>query len=290
LRISSDPVLRVRVQLTDRDLLLLDWLADHKVLTTFQIAHALFSSLDFAQRRLLHLHRLGLLDRFRPLRAGGGSYPWHYVLDHLGAQFVAAGRDDRPPRPADTALRIRRIATSRNLQHQLGINQFFIDLAGHSRTHPSTQLERWWSEQQCAGAGAFGHMTFFSPVRPDGHGIWVQDGRRAAFFVEYDAGTESHTALLDKLIRYARHVHDGGPKWPVLFWLPTAARERRLHALLDQNGTPMPVATTAVDSHDADSTPADAIWLVHGRDRQPRRLIDLADIGDVAPAATGRDT
>jgi len=223
---SGDRVLRVRAQLTDRDLLLLDWLADHKVLTTFQIAHALFSSLDFAQRRLLHLHRLALLDRFRPLRAGGGSYPWHYVLDHLGAQFVAASRDDRSPRPVETAERIRRIATSRTLEHQLGINQIFTDLAGGARTHPNARVERWWSENRCARPGAFGGMTFFSPVRPDGHGIWAQDEQRVAFFLEYDTGTESHPALLTKLGRYARHVHEGGPRWPVLFWLPTAAREQ----------------------------------------------------------------
>ena len=88
MRTSGDPVLRVQSQLTDRDLLMLDWLYDHQVLTSAQIAHALYASLDTAQRRLLILYRLALVDRFRPLRAGGGSYPWHYVLDHLGAECL----------------------------------------------------------------------------------------------------------------------------------------------------------------------------------------------------------
>src|SRR5207244_3939814 len=103
---------------------LLDWLADHRVLTTLQISHALFGSLDFAQRRLLTLHRLGLVDRFRPLRAGGGSYPWHYVIDQVGAEFVAASRGDKPPRRGDMVDRKRRIAASRTLEHLLGVNQF----------------------------------------------------------------------------------------------------------------------------------------------------------------------
>jgi hypothetical protein len=113
MRSSSDRVLRVQAQLTDRDRLLLEWLADHRVLTTFQIRQALFGSLDFAQRRLLKLYRVGLVDRFRPLRAGGGSYPWHYVLDQLGGEIVAASRGESPPRRGQTVDRMRRIATSR---------------------------------------------------------------------------------------------------------------------------------------------------------------------------------
>jgi hypothetical protein len=92
-----DPVLRVQSRLTDRDRILLGWLYDHGVLTSFQIAHALFSSLDFGQRRLRTLHRLGLVARFRPQRMEGGSYPYHYVIDQLGARsWPRAGTSGRP--------------------------------------------------------------------------------------------------------------------------------------------------------------------------------------------------
>ena len=175
----TDAVLGLQARLTDRDETLLGWLADHHVLTTPQITRALFGSTGFAQRRLLTLHRAGLIDRFRPLRPGGGAYPWHYVLAHLGALHVAAVRDQSPPRPAATADRIRRIATSRTLDHRLGVNGFFTDLAGHARTHPGTRLERWWSEAQCAAPGAFA-PGLISPIRPDGHGIWTETGDRRA--------------------------------------------------------------------------------------------------------------
>jgi predicted transcriptional regulator len=165
---SRDRVLQLRARLTERDLLLLEWLADHQVLTTPQIATALFSSLGFAQRRLLALHRAGVIERFRPLRPGGGAYPWHYVLAQTGAETIAAARGQSSPRPSETAQRIRRIATSRTLDHRLGVNQFFTDLAGHARTHPPTRLERWWSEARCAAPGAFG-PGLVSPIRPDGH-------------------------------------------------------------------------------------------------------------------------
>jgi hypothetical protein len=273
---TVDRVLRVRARLTERDLLLLDWLADHQVLTTDQIAHALFSSLGFAQRRLLDLHRLRLLERFRPLRAGGGSYPWHHVLGHLGALFVAAAREQPAPRPAASLERIRRLAASRNLDHQLAVNRFFTDLAGHARGTGSGRLERWWSERQCAQPGAFG-AGLISPVRPDGHGIWTENGRRVAFFLEMDRGTESHRQLVEKLGRYNQHVARGGPVWPVLFWLPSLPREAALHATLTElrsgSGLSLPIAT-AVQILDG-ASPADAVWLIHGAGDQPRRLIDL---------------
>src|SRR5690349_9687079 len=90
----TDHVLRVQSALTDRDHVLLGWLADHGVLTTAQIAHALFPSLDFAQERLRKLTTLGVLARFRPQRPDGGSYPYHYVLDQLGVDVVSAQRGD----------------------------------------------------------------------------------------------------------------------------------------------------------------------------------------------------
>ena len=286
MRSSGDRVLRVRAQLTDRDRLLLDWLADHRVLTTFQICHALFGSLDFAQRRLLKLHRLGLVDRFRPLRAGGGSYPWHYVLDQIGAEFVAASRDRTPPRPGQTIERKRRVAASRTLDHLLGVNQFFTDLAGWARVHPSARLERWWPEQRCAEPGAFG-TTLISSVRPDGHGVFAEGERRVAFFTEFDTGFEQHSVLLSKVSGYAGHVAKGGPAWPLLFWLPSTARERRLHQLLAGVPLAVPVATAARDSLDAGLCAADAVWLVVGDSDAPRRLVDLADLGDYAPQIAG---
>ena len=63
----EEALLRVQYRLTERDLTLLGWLADHGVLTSPQIAHALYPSLDFAQRRLLKLTETGVIDRFRPL-------------------------------------------------------------------------------------------------------------------------------------------------------------------------------------------------------------------------------
>lgn len=94
-------------------------------------------------------------------------------------------------------------------------------------------------------------------VRPDGHGIFTDGHRAVAFFVEHDVGGEQLGVLAAKLSRDAALAADGGPAWPVLFWLPTTARERHLHRLLDQVDTWVPVATATRDDLGADSSPAE---------------------------------
>jgi hypothetical protein len=281
----NDPVLRVQSQLTGRDRVLLGWLYDHGVLTSFQIAHALFSSLDFCQRRLRTLHRLGLVARFRPQRAEGGSYPYRYVIDQLGAEVVAAFRDERPPRRDHARTQRRRWTSSHTLAHRLGVNQFFIDLAGYARTHPAAQLRRWLPESDCASVAAFTlpgdpvRVLAYQPrVRPDGYAVWGEDGVEVPVFVEYDTGGEQLSVLLDKLHGYHRLFTTLGRVWPVLFWLPSAARERNLRRLFAESPPPVPVATAARDhAASAGLCPADAVWASGHGDGERYRLAELAD-------------
>ena len=294
----DDPVLRVQSQLTIRDHVLLGWLYDHGVLTSFQIAHALFSSRDFCQRRLRALTGLGLVGRFRPHKPDGGSFPYHYVLDQLGAEVVAASRAERPPRRDHARTERRRWTSSHTLAHRLGTNQFFIDLAGYARTHSAAELREWLPESVCQRAGVFtrsddpGLVRAYTPrIRPDGYGLWVEHGVVVPMFVEYDTGAEPLWSLLDKLDGYHELAKKIGRAWPVLFWLHSAARERNLQRELADERLVVPVATGARDHATAAGLcPAEAIWAtVHG-DGQRLRLIDLAvfvadDRGEVGEAA-----
>ncbi|UQU64789.1 replication-relaxation family protein [Couchioplanes caeruleus] len=283
----ASSLLRVQSQLTTRDLVLLGWLADHRLLTTFQIATALFPSLDYAQERLRTLYRLAVIDRFRPQRPDGGSYPYHYVLAQLGDDVVAAQRGDDLPR-RDRARRRREHLTSRaNLPHLLGVNTFFTDLAGHARTHPHADLVRWWSAARCQQMGAFAddgddiHVRTYTPTsRPDGHGIYTEHGHRVAFFLEYDTGTERPLSrLVDKLDGYHAQADNTGRVWPVLFWLPSTEREAHLHHALARDGTRYPVATAARDQP-GHHNPAGAIWWIHGL---PGRRLHLAELSPDTP-------
>lgn len=292
-----DPVLRVQSRLTGRDLTLLGWLADHGVLTSDQIATALYPSINFAQRRLRTLLAIGVVDRFRPQRADGGSYPYHYVLGQLGADVIAAQRGEDIPR-RDHAKRRRWHLTNRaNLPHLLGVNRFFTDLAGYARTHPDHALDRWWPARQCQQPGAFAEpgniqaLAYPPRVRPDGHGIWTHQptsrhptpGASHAtaavsvpFFVEYDTGTEPLGTLIDKLTAYGELATVTGAVWPVLFWLHSSHRERNLHQRLTGAGIHRPVATAARDTTTTTGLgPAEAVWWLHRHPGPPRTLTDL---------------
>jgi protein involved in plasmid replication-relaxation len=181
----------------------------------------------------------------------------------------------------DQARKRRWHLTSRaNLPHLLGVNQFFTDLAGHARTHPDTALERWWPAARFTTMGGFMEpgdpptlMARIPRVRPDGHGIFAEDGRRVPFYLEYDTGTESLTVLVAKLDGYQDLAYATGRVYPVLFWLHAGLRERHLHQRLTDAGVRYPVATAARDQ--TGKSPAEAVWWLHGHPGALLRLTDL---------------
>jgi hypothetical protein len=292
-------LLKAQAALTRRDLRLLGWLYDHGVLTTEQIAAALFGSLDFCQRRLLKLTNLGVLARFRPQRWEGGSYPYHYVLDQLGTDVVAAQRGDDPPR-RDQARKRRNHLTSRaNLPHLLGTNQFFINLAAHERTHPDSALLRWWPAAAFHGKGAFFQsgddpqlMVLKAIPRPDGHGLWAENGSEVPFLLEMDLGSEPLGVLADKVEGYDLLASMTNWRWPVLFWLPSVRREFNLHHVIADLGLPRVIVATAAADHVTSThrSPVEAVWWLHGREGERLRLSQLPHInGNPLDRITGEE-
>jgi hypothetical protein len=291
---AIDPVLGIQQALTVRDHTILSWLYDHQVLTTDQIAHAQFPSLDRAQTRLRELLRYGALARFRPQRPDGGSYSYRHLVSQLGHDIVAAQRGDKPPRPSVARERRRALTSTANLPHLLGVNQFFIDLAGHARTHHDASLDRWWPSSRFHDKGAFfttgadpGLMLLAHAPRPDGHGIWTEHGASRAFFLEHDTGTEPLRTLVAKVIVYGTVALRNQRPWPVLFWLPTAQRERNFHVALtdalDGRIPAVPVATAARDDASGRGrSPAEDVWWLHRREGARLRLAQL-------PATTDHD-
>lgn len=69
-RSKVELALQMQHRLTPRDWRLLGWLYDHRLLTTDQIADALYPSVHAAQARLKVLTGYGLLLRFQPPAPG----------------------------------------------------------------------------------------------------------------------------------------------------------------------------------------------------------------------------
>jgi hypothetical protein len=279
--------------LTDRDRYLLAVLAEHQVLTADQIARLKYTDANTARKRLVLLTRRGILDRFRD-GVRPGSQAWRYTLGPLGATIVAAAQARPAPRSGAHTERVLRLARSPRLAHLLGVNEFFVALAAHARAHPGYALRLWWNEARATAACA-------GLAHPDGLGVWAyrppdpggsrhgdshlgsrelgRVGREVVFFVEHDEGSEPIPRVTGKLAGYAQARLGGGPDHPVLFWLPTLAREAHLHAHLARHRlpSPAPVVATATRQH-ADATrlgPAGPVWLPLGHATR-RTLIDLA--------------
>ena len=236
----SVSLLTIYPHITSRDRQLLQLLDDHQVLTTDQVHRMLFLARRTCQIRLGELTALGLLDRFRFARAGGGSQPWHWTLGHQGHRFQAAAHRRPEPTVRTSRQSVDRLSANPNLTHLLMANEFFVRLTVHARQHPQARLDRWWSETMTTKQ--------FRTITADGHGLWSVADATVGFFLEADTGTEPLGRVVAKLDRYGQLIRRGGPRYPVLFWLSSDATRR----------APSP-------------TPARPARRCAGRDRHPRR-------------------
>lgn len=278
---STDPLADLR-RLSARDRLTLSWLAEHYVLSTDQIAAALFPSLRSAQERLTVLHRIGAVSRYAFVRTATSTGSYRYTLGPLGVLLhpdAYTDPDNPAAKPPRTHLERRaRILRSSRLEHLLGANQFFIDLHAHARhTGGNMQVLRWWSEHHATAA----FRSALSQIRPDGHGIWRADGTEVGFFLEHDRDTEKIATVIQKLVQYEKLANDRGIRYPVLFWVPDRRREANLLRHLSGVRLPIPVAT-AVHSTD----PAGPRWAMPG-DPGPR--LHLHELPSDGPTTGSHD-
>jgi len=249
---------QLAARLTHRDRWMLRMLAEHRVLTTHHLAALAFPSERSAQLRLRALFTLGVIDRFQPLTPTG-SAPLHWVLDTPGAAVLAAEDGHNQLPGAHRHVRALAVAHSTQLEHLLGVNTCLIGLAASATRAPRrSALELWWSQARCTrNVGDF--------TRPDAYAIWHHEHHRLPFFFEYDTGTEALHRLGAKLAGYYELATATAIATPVLFWLPTPAREAAArHALSHAAATleqphRVPIAT-ATPAAAGPAGPAGAGW------------------------------
>jgi hypothetical protein len=251
-------------RLTPRDRQLCRLLAEHRVLTSHQLADIAFNHLDTAEDRLRTLTTLGVLDRFRP-RRDTGSAPYHYVLGPLGAAVLAAEQGI-----SVAELGYRRAATlavthHRRLPELVRANGFFAALAGYARRHPDAELVLWWSPRRC-------QATWGALVQPQGFGRWRQRGAVLDFFLECDRTADAPSRVTAAVAGYDELARANPQLATVtLLWMTTPEREAEARRTLHPSGCLVATATLA-----GGRNPAEAIWLPLGTTRPRQRLADLA--------------
>lgn len=193
------------VELTLRDLAILQELDSHRYLDRDQIQAMFFPGPRNCQYRLQWLLEQGLLTRWRAAtRPGRVCRASIYMLARRGAVRLAEWRDQHPEpliKRAEHALQ-RRF----HLIHQLEANQFFVSLV--AATHP------------------------------DGWGRLLAPNREVLIHVEWDRGTEQPRRLRAKLQAYVRYFVDRphASANQILLVAPTRAREEQLEGLLSAIG------------------------------------------------------
>jgi hypothetical protein len=218
-----------RLGLTQRHVLMLTTLAQHKAMTVQQLRALFFSSTRKCQLHLAHLKRLGLLHEVAGLpRPERGSAPRVYALTSAGARVAIGAAHLRGPALRKRTQRVGN--TDLHLRHTVAVNDFF------TRLHTAVQAEggslAWLGEAACRAhyADARGQRP---KLTPDGAGTLRLGAGETRFFLELDRNTERRAWLLQKYRRYLRHLAGrvGTERLHVLFVVPDTRREGVLQAV-----------------------------------------------------------
>jgi Replication-relaxation len=182
------------MQITDRDVAILDAVCDMRFLTAEQIELLLFSpsTASSCRRRLSLLYHNAYLDRMLiPMKNAFGSTRAVYTLSRRGAEFVARARvcstRDLDWQPGDTDKELY------FLQHTLAINDFRIMVTNTAKAR-GLSLD-WTDERTLRRRTMKDYVT--DPKRPgqklavvpDGYFSLTDGGHDQAFALELDRGT-----------------------------------------------------------------------------------------------------
>jgi hypothetical protein len=257
MRVDSALLTSAGKRLTERDRAICEALYEHRVLTGDQLRELYFINGDRARHRLLELHRLRAVDRFRPYRPHG-SAPYHYVLDELGAAVVATERGLETKELDWSRSKALKLASSSQLTHLVEANGFFVTLIAATRRSAGVHVTAWWGQRRCTQA--WGEL-----VRPDGYAALAYGGDVRELCLEWDRGTEALARIEEKLARYGELQSALERPLTLALVAPTGGRERELQRVT-RRAARTPVLVTTAARHAAD--PLGQNWLGTGDERR----------------------
>lgn len=180
--------------LDELDLALLVSLAEHKILSTYQLMVLFFDSIRTAQKRIKGLKDLGLIRTFSWRNRRTHRDSDRHFLSSAGASLVCVHRGLTRAQlgwiPADEHEAHKR------LWHISGANAFFCELIEATLHTTDVGLLKWRPEHQVRIRAAW--------IQPDGFGRFLHAGGISEFFFEFDRATENRGPMIAKFTRYLR--------------------------------------------------------------------------------------
>ena len=168
--------------------------------TSVQLARLVYDRVHETQRRLLRLHRAGLLERITVADTPPGRAEFAYRVGQIGHQRLGTRRSPAPPTYVRHALD--------TVDAVCALNR------SRDREHPPVQL--WLTDTMTADIlGRF--------VRPDSIAVVTTDAGSAVLALEIDEGTEHRRTIRAKLAAYRRPLAIR-PNWHLLVVVPRPIR------------------------------------------------------------------
>lgn len=212
-----------RMQLTERDMMIIRLVWDCRYLTRLQIQRFLFPSQEkgkehsrknIVTKRLMLLYHNGYLDRLHPpVASNRGSSAIVYCLDRKGARLLAAELGvDMPALGWQKRQRERGLLF---LQHTLEVNDFRIAVTLAAR-QDGYEILRWLDERLLRKAEAREGLKEIAlqvgkggSILPDVHFALKVDRKKAGFFVEVDRGKTPGRRIRRKVRIYREYYASG---------------------------------------------------------------------------------
>jgi hypothetical protein len=196
---------RKPIQIEKRDRLLIQALDDYGLLSTEQVRHLFFPSLNRARKRLHLLWQHGLVRRIvRPTRLGEGTKSLLFRSSPKGRRLTRSpgSSNSGNPRSANPSPLYA--------EHQLAVNRFRICLELALKKSADSKLGLWKKDGQLrlkVRLQSNGHVRT-TTVIPDAFFTIHSDGIRYGYFLEIDRGTSPISRCRTKLLAFASIFSD----------------------------------------------------------------------------------
>jgi hypothetical protein len=190
------------LEITKRDLQILEFVQDYRFLNTEQIQALVGGSVRNVQERLSRLFQHAYLDRpLHQLELRNEGYRLMiYALAPKGARFIASALGYLAPISRHLG-EDNRTAKRFHLAHTLMVSQFRACLTLACKGNPDVALASWRVPEKSLARIRIGR--FRAAVIPDASfSLERTDGQRAHFFLEADRGTMTQVRFLRKLQAY----------------------------------------------------------------------------------------